>query len=299
MNPLDYDYLRKLLREQSGLVLAPDKQYLAESRLLPLVRKYAMAGLGDLIARVKAAPHSAIAIAVVEAMTTNETFFFRDKMPFDHFKDFVLPRLLMARAKERKLRIWCNACSTGQEPYSLAMILDEKRLDDWKIDIVATDISNDVLARAKAGLYSQFEVQRGLPIQLLVKYFTQVREQWQIAPHLRTLVSFKNFNLLNDFAPLGQFDVVFCRNVLIYFDQDNKSAVLNRLARALAPDGYLVLGAAETVVGLTDVFKPMADHRGLYVAHAGKAGKPALAAVRSPPLAPAMTDTVRVAAAKS
>ncbi|MBV8793264.1 MAG: chemotaxis protein CheR, partial [Pseudolabrys sp.] len=128
MNPLDYDYLRKLLREQSGLVLAPDKQYLAESRLLPLVRKHAMAGLGDLIARVKAAPDWAIAIAVGEAMTTNETFFFRDKMPFDHFKDFVLPRLLMARAKERKLRIWCNACSTGQEPYSLAMILDEKRL---------------------------------------------------------------------------------------------------------------------------------------------------------------------------
>jgi chemotaxis protein methyltransferase CheR len=285
MTPLDFDFLRKMLRERSGLTLSPDKQYLAESRLLPLARKHKMADLADLMARLKAAPHAPLAAAVVEAMTTNESFFFRDKIPFEHFRNVILPAMLAARAREKRLRIWCNACSTGQEPYSLAMILDEhaSRLAGWSVEILATDISNDVLARAKSGLYSQFEVQRGLPIQLLVKYFTQVGEQWQIAQSLRDKVTFKPFNLLSEFGALGQFDVIYCRNVLIYFDQETKIAVLNRLARVTPADGFLVLGAAETVVGLTGAFKPMRDHRGVYVVNPGQP----LATMSSPRLAPA------------
>jgi chemotaxis protein methyltransferase CheR len=203
---------------------------------------------------------------VVEAMTTNESFFFRDKIPFQHFRDTIIPALLVARAAHRRIRIWCAAASTGQEPYSLAMCLKELagQTDGWRIDIIATDLSGEVLEKAKAGIYSQFEIQRGLPIQLLVKYFTQIGETWQIAPEVRAMVQFRQLNLLNDFTSLGMFDIVLCRNVLIYFDQDTKVSVLERIARVVERDGYFILGAAETVVGLTDSFKPIADRRGLY-----------------------------------
>jgi len=203
---------------------------------------------------------------VVEAMTTNETFFFRDKIPFEHFREAILPALLVARAREKRMRIWCAAASTGQEPYSLAMILREfaAALSGWRVDLLATDLAGEVLEKGKAGIYSQFEVQRGLPIQQLVQNFTQVGEQWQISPALRGMVQFRTLNLLNDFSALGAFDLVFCRNVLIYFDQESKTAVLNRLARQIPVDGYLVLGAAETVVGLTEAFRPVPDRRGLY-----------------------------------
>jgi chemotaxis protein methyltransferase CheR len=265
MSPEDFGWLRKLLKERSGLVLAAEKQYLAESRLLPLARKHGMTTLAELIARLRA-PQCPLTSDVVDAMTTNETFFFRDKVPFEHFRDTVLPALIVARAREKRIRIWCTAASTGQEPYSLAMTMKSVgvALAGYKVSILATDLSADVLERARAGIYSQFEVQRGLPIQLLVKYFTQTGEQWQIAPELRSMVQFRPLNLLNDFSPLGTFDVVFCRNVLIYFDQPTKADVLARLSRQMPSDGYLVLGAAETVVGLTDTFKPVADKRGLY-----------------------------------
>jgi chemotaxis protein methyltransferase CheR len=271
MSPGDFDFLRRYLYERSGLVLAPEKQYLAESRLMPVVRKHGLASLGDLAARIRMMPASPLAIDTVEAMTTNETFFFRDKIPFEHFRDTMLPALLAARDRDRRLRIWCAAASTGQEPYSLAMAIKELAmsakggaLSGFRIDILATDLSGDVLERARAGTYSQFEVQRGLPIQLLLKYFTQTGDAWQISPELRAMVQFRTLNLLNDFTPLGRFDIVFCRNVLIYFDQPTKTGVLNRLAPQIAEDGYLVLGAAETVVGLTSAFKPVPDKRGLY-----------------------------------
>ena len=204
-------------------------------------------------------------------MMTNESFFFRDKLPFEHFRDTIIPALIAARASQRRIRIWCAAASTGQEPYSLAMCLKEiaPQVAGWRIDILATDLSTEVLEKAKAGIYSQFEVQRGLPIQLLIKYFTQIGETWQIAPEIRAMVQFRPFNLLNDFAGLGMFDVVFCRNVLIYFDQPTKVGVLDRMARTVERDGYLVLGAAETVVGLTDSFKPVPDRRGLYAPNPG------------------------------
>ena len=266
MTPLDYDFLRKLVKERSGLVLSADKQYLVESRLLPVARRAGLSGLSDLVQQIKGANAQALAVEVVEAMMTNESFFFRDKLPFEHFRDTMIPALIAARAAQRRIRIWCAAASTGQEPYSLAMCLKEiaAKMTGWRIDILATDLSNEVLEKAKAGIYSQFEVQRGLPIQMLIKHFVQIGETWQIAPELRAMVQFRPFNLLNDFAGLGMFDIVFCRNVLIYFDQQTKVGVLDRMARMVERDGYLVLGAAETVVGLTDSFKPVPDRRGLY-----------------------------------
>ena len=176
MTPLDYDYLRKLLKDRSGLVLSADKQYLVESRLTPLARKAGIASLGELVAKLRGS-NERLTVDVVEAMTTNESFFFRDKIPFDHFRDTIMPSLLAARARERRLRIWCAAASTGQEPYSLAMCLKEMtdKLGGWRVEILATDLSTEVLEKAKAGIYSQFEVQRGLPIQMLVKYFTPGR----------------------------------------------------------------------------------------------------------------------------
>jgi chemotaxis protein methyltransferase CheR len=268
MTPQDFDYLRKLLRERSGLVLSAEKQYLAESRLLPVARKHGLAGLGDLVGKLKATTAAApLTVEVIEAMTTNESFFFRDKVPFEHFRFTIMPALLAARAREKRIRIWCTACANGQEPYSLAMSLKGigPALAGWRVEIVATDLSNEVLAKAKAGIYNQFEVQRGLPIQSLVKFFTQVGEAWQIAEEIRAMVKFRPLNLLADFSSLGTFDLVFCRNVLIYFDQDTKIGVLNRMARQMPSDGFLILGAAETVVGLTEAFKPMADQRGIYV----------------------------------
>jgi chemotaxis protein methyltransferase CheR len=266
MTPQDFDYLRKLLRDRSGLMLSAEKQYLAESRLLPLARKHGMGTLADLVAKLKQPGAATLSSEVVDAMTTNETFFFRDKVPFEHFRDTIMPALIAARAREKRIRIWCTAAATGQEPYSLAMALRgmSAALAGYRVEILATDISSDVLARAKSGIYTQFEVQRGLPIQLLIKFFSQVGETWQIAPEIRAMVQFRPLNLLNDFTPLGQFDLVFCRNVLIYFDQETKIGVLNRIARQMPDDSFLALGAAETVVGLTDAFKPMPEKRGLY-----------------------------------
>ena len=265
MTPPDYEYLRKLLKDHSGLDLSADKQYLIESRLLPLSRKCGVPGIGELVQKMKGGSSTIIA-QVVEAMTTNETFFFRDKVPFEHFRDTIIPELLKARAGRKSIRIWCAAGSTGQEPYSLAMSLKEMgaTLAGWRVEIIATDLSTEVLEKSKSGVYSQFEVQRGLPIQLLVKYFKQNGELWQISPELRAMVQHRQLNLLHDFSQLGTFDVVFCRNVLIYFDQDTKINIFGRLAKAMEGDGFLVLGAAETVVGLTDVFKPFPDKRGLY-----------------------------------
>jgi len=289
VTPSEYEYLQKLLKERSGLVLSADKQYLVESRLIPLARRSGLGGIGDLVAKMKTGAEPLV-VSVVEAMTTNETFFFRDKVPFDHFRETILPSMLAARKNRRSLRIWCAASSTGQEPYSLAMILKEMSatMSGWRVEIVATDLSQEVLEKSKSGIFSQFEVQRGLPIQLLVKHFTQINETWQLSPEIRAMVQFKQLNLLHDFSHLGVFDVIFCRNVLIYFDQDTKVNVFNRLARVIEPDGFLVLGAAETVVGLSAGFSPYPDRRGLY--------HPSVAKTASPSIVP-MAGAGRAAAA--
>jgi chemotaxis protein methyltransferase CheR len=265
VTPVEYEYLRKVLKDHSGLDLSADKHYLIESRLLPLARKAGLPGISELVQKMKGGS-TALVTQVVEAMTTNETFFFRDKVPFDHFRDAIMKEILQERAGRKSVRIWCAAGSTGQEPYSLAMCLKEMgaALAGWRVEILATDLSQEVLEKSKAGIYSQFEVQRGLPIQMLVKYFKQNGELWQINPDIRGMVQHRQLNLLQDFSQLGKFDVIFCRNVLIYFDQETKTNIFGRLARALEPDGFLVLGAAETVVGLTEDFKPFADRRGLY-----------------------------------
>jgi chemotaxis protein methyltransferase CheR len=277
VTPLDYEFLRKLLKERSGLDLSADKQYLLESRLIPLARKAGVPGLPELVQKLRGGAEPMIA-DVVEAMTTNETFFFRDKVPFDHFKGTIMPAMLQARAGRRSLRIWCAASSTGQEPYSIAMCLKElgAALTGWRVEIIATDLSQGVLEKSRAGLFSQFEVQRGLPIQLLVKHFTQTGELWQLNADIRAMVQFRQLNLLQDFSNLGVFDIIFCRNVLIYFDQNTKTNVFGRLAKVIEPDGFLMLGAAETVVGLTEAFKPYSDRRGLYSPNSARAAQPAL-----------------------
>ena len=277
MTPLDYEYLRKLLKERSGLDLSADKQYLVESRLVPLARKASLAGIPELVQKMKTGAE-ALTTEVVEAMTTNETFFFRDKIPFDHLKEAVLPALVQVRAARRSLRIWCAASSTGQEPYSIAMCLKEAAhlFAGWRTEIVATDLSQEVLEKSRAGIYSQFEVQRGLPIQMLLKYFTQNGELWQLNAEIRGMVQHRQLNLLQDFSHLGTFDVIFCRNVLIYFDQVTKANIFERMSRLLEPDGVLALGAAESVVGITNAFKPYPDRRGLYRTNAAPAAHPGL-----------------------
>jgi chemotaxis protein methyltransferase CheR len=275
VTPLDYEYLRRLLKERSGLDLSADKQYLVESRLLPLARRTGVAGIPELVVKMRNGAEQ-LTSQVVEAMTTNETFFYRDKIPFDHLCDSILPELAQSRAGRRSIRVWSAASSTGQEPYSIAMCLREfgPALSGWRSEIIATDLSQEVLEKSKAGLYSQFEVQRGLPIQLLVKYFNQLGEFWQLSADIRGMVQHRQLNLLQDFTHLGKFDVIFCRNVLIYFDQATKVSIFERLAQMLEPDGYLMLGAAESVVGITDLFRPCQDRRGLYQLNPARIARP-------------------------
>lgn len=266
MTVTDFEFICQILRERSGLVLTNDKAYLLESRLLPVARKWKLATFDDLVRTIRTKMDEAVIKDVVEAMTTNESFFFRDTKPFDQFKQIVLPAMLKARASSRTIRIWSAACSSGQEAYSLAMILSEMapQLNGWRIEIIGTDLSTEILGRAKEGMYSQFEVQRGLPITMLVKYFAQVGDRWQINAKIRSMVQYREFNLLHDPAPLGRFDVVFCRNVLIYFDQQTKGRVLNMVAKQMPEDGYLFLGGAETVLGITDKFQMVPGQRGIY-----------------------------------
>jgi chemotaxis protein methyltransferase CheR len=280
VTPLDYEFLRKFLKERSGLDLSPDKQYLVESRLIPLARRAGLPGIAEIVQKMKGGSEALIS-DVVEAMTTNETFFFRDKLPFENLRETILPMMLQARASRRVLRIWCAASSTGQEPYSIAMCLKEigSALAGWRIEILASDLSQGVLEKSKAAIFSQFEVQRGLPIQMLVKHFTQVGELWQLNADIRAMVQHRQLNLLQDFSHLGTFDVIFCRNVLIYFDQDTKAGIFDRLARVIEPDGVLALGAAESVVGISDAFKSFPERRGLYRPNAARAVRAGAAAM--------------------
>lgn len=283
MTPQEYAYLQSFLKQKSGLVLSNDKQYLIESRLMPIARKAGLQTISDLISKLKMSSEKALQDQVVEAMTTNESFFFRDKTPFDHFTETILPHMV-ANRQGKKIRIWCAAASTGQEPYSLAMCIKENaaKLNGARFEILGTDLSHEVLEKAKVGYYSQFEVQRGLPVQFLLKYFTQHGEMWQVKPEIRSMVTYKPYNLLDSFAALGQFDVIFCRNVLIYFDQATKTDIMNRLSKQMADDGFLVLGAAETVVGLSNEFKSVSGKRGLYgTARAAAATNAAMPASRA------------------
>ena len=266
MRPEDFDLISGILKSRSGLILSPEKVYLLESRLTPIARAKGLETLDDLINEIRLHRKEALLSEITEAMTTNESFFFRDNTPFDLFKDKVLPELMKRNASSRKIKIWCAAASTGQEPYSIAMIIKEMgvKLAGWDIEIFGTDLSNKVLEKARMGLYSQFEVQRGMPIKYLMKYFNQVGEMWQISDELKSMVKYKPMNLLDNYIGLYNYDVVFCRNVLIYFEPDMKTKVLEKVRKAMKPDGTLFLGAAETVLGITDKFKPVTGSRGMY-----------------------------------
>lgn len=274
MRLVDFDIYKDLLKEKSGLMITQDKAYLLESRLTPIAGKWDFSSLDLMTAHLRGVPEPKLIDEIVEAMTTNETSFFRDMRPFDTFRDVVMPYLLQSRIHERKFRIWCAAASSGQEPYSLAMLLQSQKnqFSRWKIDMLATDISKDILEAAKRGLYSQFEVQRGLPVQMLLEHFKQVDDRWQISDEIKRMVDFRQFNLLDNMAGFGEMDVIFCRNVLIYFDETDKADILARMAKQLKNDGFLFLGGSETVLGITDEFAPVPDLRGVYA----KKGSPHL-----------------------
>jgi chemotaxis protein methyltransferase CheR len=266
----EFQFIAREVRARSGLVLTPDKAYLLETRLGPLARKEGFATLVEFASAARVRRDERLLWAITDALTTNETFFFRDKTPFDTFREHVVPELSQ-RLKGARARIWCAACSTGQEPYSLAITLQELRSLGRGIDaeIVATDISERVLEKARSGLFSQFEVQRGLPVQHLVKYFEKAGDLWRVNDRTRAMVRFQPHNLLGDARALGRFDVVFCRNVLIYFDPGQKKTSLESIASAMTENGYLFLGAAETTMGVTEAFSAAANLRGLYARNAG------------------------------
>lgn len=262
----EFQFIAREIKARSGLVLTQDKAYLLETRLGPIARKEGFKTIAELVLAARAKRDERLMWAMTDALTTNETFFFRDKTPFDTFRDTILPDLMRKRGPNPKLRIWCAAASTGQEPYSLAMLLDEQRSIGRAVDaeIIATDISERVLEKARTGLYSQFEVQRGLPIQMLVKHFERNGDMWRISDRMRAAVRYQKFNLLEDPRALGRFDVVFVRNVLIYFEPTAKKQTLERIASVMPDDGYLLLGAAETVMGVTEAFQGAPNVRSLY-----------------------------------
>ncbi|MGK7862427.1 CheR family methyltransferase [Falsiroseomonas sp. E2-1-a4] len=261
-----------VVRRRSGIVLTSDKAYLLETRLGPILSRFKLASLSALGQKLRQRPDEALERAVVEALTTHESSFFRDGKPFEHLAK-ILPRLISNRSPGAPLRIWSAACSTGQEPFSIAMLVADALggRADCRVEILATDISAEILQRASQGVFTQFEVQRGLPIRSLVKHFRQDGAKWRIAPELAAMVRFEERNLLNDLSLLGRFDTIFCRNVLIYFDAPTKTRVLEALARRLSPEGVLYLGGAETVLGLTDRLIPIPGERGAYGVSAQKA----------------------------
>jgi chemotaxis protein methyltransferase CheR len=268
-----FDALCEFLRRSSGLVMEQSKQYLVESRVMPIVRRERLSGLEELVLILQKGQSPKLAKDVIEAMTINETYFFRDKSPFDQFRTVMLPAMIAARQSERRLRIWSAAASTGQEAYSLAMILEEHaaRMPGWKIEILGTDLSDQVLDKARKGIYSQFEVQRGLPTPMLLRHFNQIGDSWQISDSMRAKVTFRQMNLLADYTSLGRFDIIYCRNVLIYFDAARKMDILGRMSRILAPDGFLTLGASESLIGLKTDLVANTEHRGIFQ-RAGMAG---------------------------
>ncbi len=278
MRPDDYQYIAAFLKERSGLVTNADKTHLVETRLRPVALRHGHRTVGQLIAAIRAGAPEGLNREVVEAMTTRDTHFFRDPHVFDQLRDGVLPYLLSTRIEDQTIRIWCAACSSGQEAYSIAIMLAEvaHKLAGWRVQIIGSDLSIAMIDKAKRGIYSQFEVQKGLPIRMLIKYFDQLGDHWELKAPLRTMVSFRHFNLLHDPAPLGRFDLVLCRNVLVYFDQPTRRAVYDGIARLMPPDGFLVLGSTETVLGVTDKFKVIGGLRGTYGLSSGPLGTASL-----------------------
>ena len=249
MTPADALWLRDLVRRRSAIVLDESKQYLLDTRLAPVVRSQGLSSVGELVARARAGDRHVVGL-IVDAMTTNETSWFRDTGPFEALRTVVLPTLVRERAAERRVRVWSAACSSGQEAYSIAMICTEVLPPGWTVEIVGTDLSPAMVERARAGRYSQLEVNRGLPASHLVRWFVRDGSHWQVSPQLKAMTRFREGNLATPFTDLGRFDVVMLRNVLIYFDATTKVDILRRTRGVTRPDGFLFLGAAETALGM-------------------------------------------------
>ena len=259
----EFDYLRGLVRAKSGIVLEAGKEYLVETRVLGLLRKSGLDSIAQLIERLRASPVDPLHRRLVEVMTTNETSFFRDGHPFDALRTTVLPALMAARATTRTLSFWCGACSAGQEPYTVAMTMLESvpRLAEWKISFLCTDLSSEMVARTKAGTYSALEIGRGLPPALLSKYFDPVGTGWQAKRQLRDMMDVRELNLTQPWPQMPPMDIVFLRNVLIYFDAPTKVDILGRIRRLMRPDGYLYLGSAESTVNLDEEYERLPVNR--------------------------------------
>lgn len=262
-----FDYLRTLVCQRTAIVLDADKTYLAEARLLPLARRAGYGSVGDLLDHLPGAPANGLQQQVVEAMTINETSFFRDHYPFEALRQVVLPQLLQRRAAEKCLNVWCAACSSGQEPYSVALLLREhfSLPADWHVRLIASDVSDEMLERARQARYSRMEVNRGLPARLLVKYFVQEGSDWLLREDVRRAVEFRRLNLAEAWPALPALDIILLRNVLIYFNVPTKKAILGKVRRLLRPDGFLFLGGAETTLNLDDAFERVPlDRAGCY-----------------------------------
>jgi len=267
----DFGYIRDLVRQRSAIMLEEGKEYLVVSRLSALATQEGFASLEHFLSELRNKPMNRLHLKVVEAMTTNETTFFRDVHPFDLLQSAILPELIERKGARRQLSIWCAGCSTGQEPYTVAMIIREHfpSLLGWDLTILGTDLSGDVLERARAGLYTQLEINRGLPASYLVKYFRKEGIRWQVADEVRLMVEYRQINLCDSWSALPPMDLVFMRNVLIYFDVDTKQAILGRIRRVLRPNGYLILGGAETTLGLDDAYERLVVGRAVCYRPAG------------------------------
>jgi chemotaxis protein methyltransferase CheR len=265
MTPEEISYIADLVRRRSGVMAPIDKTYVIETRLAPVARREGFTTIGELIKDLQTRRDDVLTWSVVEAMSSTETQFFRDRVPFDQMRDDILP--VLAKVRNGAARIWSVGCSTGQEPYSLAMLAEEERgrHPGLKIDILGGDLSERCLEKARSGLYTQFEVQRGLPARLLVKYFDKIDDAWVLSPRIRQAVRLARINLLTDIRGSGPFDVIFCRNVLSAFDESTRKSVLEHLAGVLAEDGYLVLGLNEVPTARTTAFRPVLGRRGLFV----------------------------------
>lgn len=252
-----FNYVRTLVRERAAIVLDDGKHYLVSTRLASLAQREGLASAQEVVDRLRAAPSGPLQRKVIEAMTTTETLFFRDAKPFDALRQSILPELVRLRAGERRLRIWSCACSSGQEPYSVAMTVRDHfpALSTWDVHILATDISLEMLARSRTGRYSQLEINRGLPAPYLVKYFDKTGTEWVVRAELRRMIEFRELNLVGAWGAVAPMDLIMLRNVLIYFDVDTKRQILAKMRRLLRPGGYLMLGTAETTMSIDEGFE--------------------------------------------
>ena len=259
LSTVEFDFIRTLVQDQSAIVLRPEKEYLVKSRLEPLAKSEGYLNLEEMVATLRKNNAAALRMKVVEAMTTNETYFFRDVAPFEHLRKTILPELILKRKESRRLDIWCVACSTGQEPYSIAMLIRENfpQLATWDIRFLATDLSQEVLEKARTGSYSQLEVNRGLPVAYLMKYFERRGVQWRLKESIWKMVKFQEMNLIRPWPNLQRMDIMMVRNVMIYFDRTTKQQILRKTGDLLARDGYLFLGGAETTIHIDNRFERM------------------------------------------